>query len=136
MSSFYAELRVGGHVYPLLSCDYSAHQNTDGRGRPTSRVRHGPLHMMLDAPRDSFLPVWASIPHKPLPGQVVFYSDHLVRVPQETIAFAAGECVHFGMEFQSSHAGQGAYVAFLTITAPVFELLAGGPSALPAGPPA
>lgn len=52
MGSFYAELHVAGHAFPVRRADFSVHQDTDHRGRVVGKVRHGPLHLTLDVPRE------------------------------------------------------------------------------------
>jgi hypothetical protein len=128
MASFYAELQVEGNSYRVVHCSYACHQATDARGRVQAKVRYAPLELVLDVPTDDSLLAWAHTPHKPLAGQVVFY-DISRQTAHETIAFAAGECVQYAEEFASSATGDGAYVCQLTITAPSFELRAGGPVA-------
>jgi hypothetical protein len=128
MASFYAELQVEGNSYRVVHCQYACHQATDARGRVQAKVRYAPLELVLDVPTDDGLLAWAHTPHKPLAGQVVFY-DIARQTAHETIAFAAGECVQYAEEFASSATGDGAYVCQLTITAPSFELRAGGPVA-------
>lgn len=127
MASFYAELQVEGRTYPVRRCSFSFHQITDPRGRVRARVRHEPLHLLLDVPDDELLLHWASTPHKPLAGRVVFY-ETAQRVARETLAFAAGECVGYTEVFESGDAGAGAYHCQLVITAPAFELRVGGPA--------
>jgi hypothetical protein len=127
MASFYAELQVAGNVYRVVHCRYACHQATDARGRVQAKVRYAPLELVLDVPTDDGLLAWAHAPHKPLAGQVVFY-DVARQTAHETIAFAAGECVQYAEDFASSATGDGAYVCQLTITAPSFELRAGGPA--------
>jgi hypothetical protein len=112
----------------VVHCSYACHQATDARGRVQAKVRYAPLELVLDVPTDDGLLAWAHTPHKPLAGQVVFY-DIARQTAHETIAFAAGECVQYAEEFASSATGDGAYVCQLTITAPSFELRAGGPVA-------
>jgi hypothetical protein len=126
MASFYAELQVAGNSYRVVHCSYACHQATDARGRVQAKVRYAPLELVLDVPTDDGLLAWAHTPHKPLAGQVVFY-DAARQTAHETIAFAAGECVQYAEDFASSATGDGAYVCQLTITAPSFELRAGGP---------
>jgi hypothetical protein len=128
MASFYAELQVEGNSYRVVHCSYACHQATDARGRVQAKVRYAPLELVLDVPTDDGLLAWAHAPHKPLAGQVVFY-DVARQTAHETIAFTAGECVQYAEEFASSATGDGAYVCQLTITAPSFELRAGGPVA-------
>lgn len=127
MASFYAELQVEGNSYRVVHCSYACHQATDTRGRVQAKVRYAPLELVLDVPTDDVLLAWAHTPHKPLAGQVVFY-DIARQTAHETIAFAAGECVQYAEDFASSATGDGAYVCQLTITAPSFELRAGGPA--------
>jgi len=127
MASFYAELQVEGNSYRVVHCSYACHQATDARGRVQAKVRYAPLELVLDVPTDDGLLAWAHTPHKPLAGQVVFY-DIARQTAHETIAFAAGECVQYAEDFASSATGDGAYVCHLTITAPNFELRAGGPA--------
>jgi len=126
MASFYAELHVEGGSYRVVHCSYSCHQATDARGRVAAKAQHSPLELVLDVPTDDGLVAWAEARHKPLDGQVVFY-DIASQVAHETIAFTAGECVQYREQFASSATGDGAYVCQLTITAPSFELRAGGP---------
>jgi hypothetical protein len=128
MASFYAELQVAGNTYRVVHCHYACHQATDARGRVQAKVRYAPLKLVLDVPTDDGLLAWAHAPHKPLAGQVVFY-DVARQTAHETIAFTAGECVQYAEDFASSATGDGAYVCQLTITAPSFELRAGGPVA-------
>jgi hypothetical protein len=127
MASFYAELQVEGNTYRVVHCSYACHQATDARGRVQAKVRYAPLELVLDVPTDDVLLAWAHTPHKPLAGQVVFY-DTARQTAHETIAFGAGECVQYAEDFASSATGDGAYVCQLTITAPRFELRAGGPA--------
>jgi hypothetical protein len=128
MASFYAELQVEGRTYPVRHCSSSFHQHTSERGRVHAKVRHEPLRLLLDVPDDDTLLVWASTAHKPLAGQVVFYNA-TQRTALETLSFAAGECVEYTEIFQSGDGGEGAYRCQLVITAPAFELRAGGPAA-------
>jgi hypothetical protein len=129
MASFYAELQVAGNTYPVRRCSFAFHQPTDPRGRVHARVRHEPLYLLLDVPDDDALFHWASTPHKPLAGQVVFY-ETARRIARETLAFAAGECVGYAETFDAGDTSDGAYQCQLVITAPAFELRVGGPAAV------
>ncbi len=131
MASFHAELHLTGNRYRAVRCHYSCSQPTDAHGRVNAKVRHNLLYLTVDVPHGDELLHWAATPHKPLDGQVVFYSATQL-VALETIAFAAGECVGYHETFESGATGDGAYVCQLTITAPAFELRAGGaPAAAP-----
>ena len=128
MASFYAELHLNGHAYPVRLCHFTLHQDTDSRGRVVGKVRHGPLGLTLDVPDGDELLAWAAAPYKPLAGEVVFF-DLTAQMPHETIAFAAGQCVGYHEEFEDGNSGPGAYTCHLLITAPAFTLAAGGPAA-------
>ena len=52
MASFYAELQVAGHIYPLRSCLYEFTQAAGERGRVVTEVRHGLVQLVLDVPYD------------------------------------------------------------------------------------
>ena len=80
-------------------------------------------------PEDDELLAWAATPFKPLAGEVVFYSPTQL-VALETIAFTEGQCVGYHETFASGATGDGSYVCQLTITAPAFELRAGGAPAV------
>lgn len=136
MSSFYAELHLAGFAFPVLRCSYSFQQATSERGRASAKVRHGPLHLLLDVPEQDLLLAWAAAPFKPLAGQVAFYSDAQARLPHESISFAAGQCVRYAETFDdgTGGGGAGAYVCALTITAPAFALHVGGGPATAAAP--
>jgi len=134
MASFYAELHVEDHVYPVVRCNYACSQTSDARGRVHGKVRHAPLQLLLDVPDHDALFSWANTLHKPLAGEVIFY-DTAHRVAVETLAFAAGECVQYAEEFESGDENDGAYRCTIVITAPSFELRAGGPAAITAGAP-
>jgi hypothetical protein len=92
-----------------------------------AKVRHDLLHLTLDVPNDDVLLDWATTPHKPLAGQVVFY-DSAQYIAHETIAFSAGECVGYQEYFESGAGRDGAYVCHLSVAAASFELRSGGPA--------
>ena len=127
MSSFYAELTVGGQVYPARACQYSFEQATDERGRVQARVRHGLLHLVLDVPDDEQLLAWAGTPHKELAGHVTFFAADR-RTARETVSFAAGQCVSYQETFVAGDGAAGAYRCQLTITSKGLTLVAGGPA--------
>ena len=55
MASFYAELHVAGHVYPVRICTYGFSQATGARGRVVAKVRPELVYVTLDVPRDEVL---------------------------------------------------------------------------------
>ena len=125
MSSFYAELEVAGHIYSLRQCGYELTQATDARGQPTSKVRHGQLHLTLDVPADDVLGQWAATPYKPLAGHVTFYESDQ-RTARETVEFEVGHCVSYSEMFRAGDTGAGAYVCQLVVAAEKLVLKAGG----------
>ncbi|WP_156176397.1 hypothetical protein [Hymenobacter terrenus] len=50
MTSFAAELRVDGHVLPVLRFFYQATQATNDRGRVVAKVHHQPVEILLNVP--------------------------------------------------------------------------------------
>jgi len=127
MSSFYAELVVAGHTYPLRQCQFGFTQATDPRGRVQAKVRHGLLHLTLDVPDTDLLLDWAHTAHKPLGGHVTFFEPDQ-RTARETLSFAAGQCVSYQETFVAGDGAAGAYVCQLTITSDGLTLAPGGPA--------
>ncbi len=127
MASFYAELEVGGHTYPLRTCAYGFTQGTDSRGRVNEKVRHGRVHLTLDVPEDCFLEHWGAAAHMPLAGHITFY-DAIQRSALETLAWEVGHCVGYQEEFMSGDLLSGAYTCQVTIISPQLTLTPGGPS--------
>ena len=126
MASFYAELHVAGHVYPVRLCTYEFTQATGARGRVVAHVRPGLVHITLDVPRDQILMMWAATAHKPLPGCLIFRNAR-GGAAEETLSWEAGQCVGYQEEFSSGNDQQGAYVCHLVIAAPALTMQAGGP---------
>jgi hypothetical protein len=108
MSSFYAELLVAGHTYPLRQCEFGFAQATDPRGRVQAKVRHGLLHLTLNVPDTDLILDWSHAPHKPLSGHVTFFEPDQ-RTARETLSFAAGQCVSYHESFVAGDGAAGAY---------------------------
>jgi hypothetical protein len=125
MSSFYAELEVAGQTYPVTQCRYGFDQPAGERGRVRAQVRHGLLHLVLNVPDDDQLLNWANTPHQELAGHVTFFASEQA---QETVSFAAGQCVGYQETFVAGRDQDGAYQCALTITTTGLVLTAGGPS--------
>lgn len=51
---------MGGHVFPVLRCEFGVYQTTDWRGRVTEKVRFEPPTLVMDVPRGNFLLAWAA----------------------------------------------------------------------------
>ena len=135
MASFYAELHVDGRVYPLLSCTYSMHQTTDGRGRVVTKTYDSPVALSMHVPRDSFLAAWAADPYKRCAADLVF-RDANGGQALETLHLAGAYCVRYGTYFrEGSYLGESqrtlsSYVTQLTLTDPDgYHWQPGGPGA-------
>ena len=128
MGAIYAELRVAGHVFPVLKCTFGVHQATDRRGRVIKKVRFEPVTLLLDVPRGDFLMAWAAAAAKRLPADVVFF-DAAGGPAVETLSFVTGAyCVNHREEFWAGDAQSGAYLLYLTLSDPDgFTMHAGGP---------
>ena len=127
MASFYAELEVAGHTYPVRGCHFKFTQATNERGRVAAKVRHGLVHVTLDVPDDEVLAAWGTAAHQPLAGHVTFFETDR-RTARETVAWDAGECVGYHESFAAGDTGDGAYVCQLVISAPRLVLTPGGPA--------
>ncbi|MDQ2795544.1 MAG: hypothetical protein M3Y12_16265, partial [Bacteroidota bacterium] len=128
MPAFSAQLRVAGHVLPVLRCAYQTHQVTDGRGRVTAKVRYQPVELLLDVPDHDVLLAWAADPHKRQAADIVFH-DPTTGSATETLHLAAAYCVGYSENFAEGDAGTGAYQCHLTLSDPDgFTLLSGGPA--------
>ncbi len=126
MPAFSAQLRVAGHVLPVLRCAYQTHQVTDGRGRVTAKVRYQPVELLLDVPDHDVLLAWAADPHKRQAADIVFH-DPTTGSATETLHLAAAYCVGYSENFAEGDAGTGAYQCHLTLSDPdVFTLVPGG----------
>jgi hypothetical protein len=128
MASFYAELQVVGARYPVQQCVYEFTQATSERGRVQAKVRHRLVQLVLDVPTTDILLAWAATPHKPLAGQVVFYTAK-GGAALETLAWESGECVGYQEEFVAGELTTGAYRCHLTIAALKLTMQPGGPAA-------
>ena len=126
MSSFYAELEVSGHTYPVRTCQFKFTQATGERGRVNAKVRHGLVYLSLDVPDDEVLADWGNATHKPLAGHVTFFETDR-RTARETLSFAAAHCVSYHEAFVAGNGTAGAYVCKLTISTSQLTLTPGGP---------
>jgi len=133
MASFSAELRVAGRVYHLLHCTYSTYQSTDARGRANAKVRHSPVELVLQAPRDNFLGAWGADPYKRCAVDIVYRNANGGQ-PLETLSMAGAYCVGYGQRFQEGSVSTdsltvtpSSYVVYLTLTDPDgFRIQVGG----------
>lgn len=126
MSAIYAELHVGGHVYPLRRCTYGVSQATGPRGRPIEQVRHGHIEGEMDVPRDQFMEQWAATAYMPLGGYIIF-SGGPGEPALETVSWAAGQCVFYREEFHAGSITDGSYICQWRIVAAKLVFSAGPP---------
>ena len=117
MASFTAELRVAGRVYSLRRCDYQSSQNLGQRGRVNSGVRHHPIDLLLDVPRDNFLAAWAANDYKQCAADIV-YCDATSGQALETLSMAGAYCVLYNQSFRSGDTTTGSYVVHIRLTDP------------------
>jgi len=121
MSSFYAELVVAGHTYPVRRCEFGFAQATDARGRVQAKVRRGLLHLTRDVPDDDQLlawAAWAQAAHKPQAGHVTFFETSQ-RTASEMVSFAAEPCVSYDEIFELSNANNGLFLPAVTLSHPL-----------------
>lgn len=127
MASFFAELHVAGHVFPVTHCHFDVTQATQLRGRVSASVRYGPVQLVLDVPNGDVLPAWAADPHKQQATAVVFLDATGGRAV-ETLRLPAAYCVAYQEQFSSGDAQGGAYQCFLTLSDPSgWTIAPGGP---------
>jgi hypothetical protein len=128
MASCSAELHVAGHVFPVTHCHFDVTQTTQLRGRVSSKVRYGPVHLVLDVPDGDVLPAWAADPHKQQATAIVFL-DANGGLAVETLRLPAAYCVAYQEQFSNCDMADGAYQCFLTLSDPTgWTIAPGGPA--------
>jgi hypothetical protein len=136
MASFSAELRVAGHTFPVVHCQFGVEQATHQRGRVSTKVRYGPVQVVLSVPEGDTLLAWANDAHKRQPAQV-FFRDASGGSVVETLDLKAAYCVAYHEQFLSGDARGGAYQCIVTLSDPGgWTLSAGGPASAFVAPPA
>ena len=129
MASFSAELRVAGHAFTLTHCAFGVEQATHQRGRVSTKVRYGPVQLVLDVPDGELLLAWAAAPQKRQPAEILFRNAAGGQV-LETLRLSAAYCVSYHERFVSGDAQGGAYQCHVTLSDPDgWTLTAGGPVA-------
>ena len=130
MASFAAELYVAGQSFPVTRCSFGVEQATHQRGRVSTKVRFGPVQLLLSVPEGDLLLAWAADPHKRQAAAVTFL-DADSGAAIETLHLPAAYCVHYDEYFDdgTSGGGDGAYVCHLALSDPDgWTLTAGGPA--------
>ena len=127
MASFSAEVQVDGLVFRVLHCTYEASQGTDHRGQANTKVRRGPVELLLDVPDNDLLGAWATAPAKRLAVDIVF-RDANGSSALETLHLDAAYCVGYQEYFESGELTTGAYQCRVTLSDP------GGWTISPGGP--
>lgn len=115
MGSIAARLQAAGHVFRVQHCTFGVHQATHQRGRVSTKVRYGPVQVVLDVPDNDVLLAWAADPHKRQATTIVFL-DADGGSAVETLHLNAAYCVFYGEEFRPGDARDGAYVCQLTLS--------------------
>ena len=136
MASFSAELHVSGESFPVTHCAFGVAQATHQRGRVSTKVRFGPVELVLDVPAGDTLFGWAAAAQKRQPVQVLFRDGAGGRV-LETLDLKAAYCVSYYEQFRHGDVGGGSYQCYLTLSDPDgWTLTAGGPASALVAPAA
>ncbi|MDQ2770396.1 MAG: M91 family zinc metallopeptidase [Bacteroidota bacterium] len=119
---------MAGHTYALIRCSFGVAQATQQRGRVSTKVRFGPVELLLSVPEDDTLLDWAATPQKRLPAELLFRDTDGGGV-LETLRLEQAYCVAYAEQFISGDAGSGAYQCLVTLSDPSgWTLTAGGPA--------
>jgi hypothetical protein len=102
---------------PELQCGYDLSRGTYRRGRVSTKVRFGPITLLLDVPDyGDLLLAWAAEVQQRLAASIVFYD--------------AAYCIGYTESFVDGDTGTGAYKLELTLADPDgYTLAPGGPVA-------
>jgi hypothetical protein len=128
MASFTAQLLVNGQRFPVQRCSFGAEQATHQRGRVSTKVRYGPVHVLLDVPDGDTLVAWAAEPQKQFTVSIVFL-DAAGGSAVETLRLPSAYCVAYQEDFTQGDGQDGAYVCQLTLADPMgWTIQPGGPA--------
>ena len=101
---------------------------THQRGRVSTKVRYGPVQLVLDVPDGDVLLAWAANPHQQQVVRVVFF-DAAGGQPVETLRLPGAYCISYHEQFSSRDVSGGAYQCTLTLSDPTgWTIQAGGPA--------
>jgi type VI secretion system secreted protein VgrG len=93
------------------------YQHTDERGPATSRVHHGPVELVMDVPRDTFLPAWAYAPDRHHEANLLC-RDVVGGGVAQTLHLPQAYCVGYDEHFVAGDTGRGAFQCHVTLVAP------------------
>lgn len=103
MSSFNAKLNFADNPikgFEILQCNYSFHQKTDEKGRPSSPSLGGNIFIQLTTPPDDFLLKWMADSYKRRTGTITFF-----KIDEEStfqrITFTDAYCVEYHTNFNA-----------------------------------
>ncbi|PYF75482.1 type VI secretion system tube protein TssD [Pedobacter nutrimenti] len=71
--SFNAELKFGAKKYDVLQCSFSLNRDVDAKGRPSSGVYGGTIHLEVESTEDtSIIESMVNNQYKPFAGTITF----------------------------------------------------------------
>lgn len=71
--SFKTRLKLGGKEYDVVQCRYSLHRDVDSKGRPSSSVYGGTIHIEVESTEDtSVIESMVNNQYKAFSGSIVF----------------------------------------------------------------
>ena len=89
-------LSLIGGGYEIQDCSYTFDQGTDKRGKATTRVLGGAIHITLSQLPSNELIEWGLNPRKYLDGFIVALDAD--NIPTAKIIFSNAACVNFGID--------------------------------------
>lgn len=103
MSSFNAKLKFTDNPikgYSVLQCNYSLHQKTDDKGRPSSPALGGNIYIQITTPPDDFLLKWMVDSYKRRSGYINFYKIDEEATFQK-VTFIDAYCIEYHTNFNA-----------------------------------
>lgn len=92
------DLIKGG--YEISSCQYSFQQGIDAKGKATTKVHSGSMHITLPQLPPQPIIDWAMKPRKYMDGVIVLVDAE--NIPLEKILFKEATCVNMKVQYQQT----------------------------------
>lgn len=73
--SFRASLNFEGKEFDVIKCDYSIEREVDSKGRPSSNLYGGKIHLMIESTDDIHIIEKMATQFKPHSGSIIFKKD-------------------------------------------------------------
>jgi len=73
--SFRASLKFEGKEYDIIKCDYSIEREVDHKGRPSSNLYGGRIHIMIESTDDNSIIEKLATQFRPNTGTITFKKD-------------------------------------------------------------